>query len=231
MGRVGQVRRYSAATPRKPSRPKTRVLSVCATKGGVGKTTLAACIAVRAAKDNPRVAMIDCDPQQSLTTWWARRKANVNPRIVLDASYELEAEIDELKRQGWDFVILDTPPAFLDLIERTVAVADYVLLPVKASSLDVVAIDPVLDLCARHRVPFGIVINDAELDWRITTNAIAALGDLGDVLGTVAHRRAYVTPMSSGRTGPEDAQIGTEAAEEIDALWQRILAGIEGGRS
>jgi chromosome partitioning protein len=229
VGRIARARRYSAVTP-KLAKSATKVISVCATKGGVGKTTLAACIAVRAAQDHPRVAMIDCDPQGSLGTWWSRRAANRNPRIVPEAGYDVEAEVDELKRQGWDYVIIDTPPAFMDLIERTVLVADYVLLPVKASSLDVVAIDPVIELCTQHRVPFGIVVNDAEPEWRITTNTVTALGDLGEVLGMVAHRRAYVTPMSSGRTGPEDKQIGIEASEEIEALWQRILAGIEGGR-
>ena len=41
------------------------VIAVVNTKGGVGKTTLASALAVRAAKDSPRVAMVDLDPQRS----------------------------------------------------------------------------------------------------------------------------------------------------------------------
>lgn len=50
-------------------------------KGGVGKTTLTSALAVRAAEDSPRVAMVDMDPQKSLVEWWKRRGKSDNPTI------------------------------------------------------------------------------------------------------------------------------------------------------
>lgn len=41
-----------------------RVIAVVSSKGGVGKTTLASALAVRAARENKRVAMVDLDPQR-----------------------------------------------------------------------------------------------------------------------------------------------------------------------
>ena len=39
-----------------------RVITIASTKGGVGKTTLASALAVKAATESPRVAMVDLDP-------------------------------------------------------------------------------------------------------------------------------------------------------------------------
>src|SRR3954470_11057742 len=58
---------------------KTRmyVIVLASQKGGVGKTTLAAHLAViaEAAGDGPAV-LIDTDPQGSLSAWWNVREAN-----------------------------------------------------------------------------------------------------------------------------------------------------------
>ena len=59
----------------KPVKRRTNVIVLCATKGGVGKTTLASALAVRAAEESKRVALIDLDSQPSLSGWWDRRGA------------------------------------------------------------------------------------------------------------------------------------------------------------
>ena len=54
------------------------VIVLASQKGGAGKTTLAAHIAVaaEAAGDGP-VVLIDADPQGSLSAWWNVREAQV----------------------------------------------------------------------------------------------------------------------------------------------------------
>ena len=51
-------------------------IAVVNTKGGVGKTTLTTALAVRAAQESERVAVVDFDPQGSLANWWDRRGRN-----------------------------------------------------------------------------------------------------------------------------------------------------------
>src|ERR1051326_3507190 len=54
-----------------------RVIAVASMKGGSGKTTMAAHLAVRAAAAGERpVALIDTDPQGSLGEWWDARTAD-----------------------------------------------------------------------------------------------------------------------------------------------------------
>lgn len=67
------------------------IIAVVNTKGGVGKTTLASALAVRAAKDSPRVAMVDLDPQRSLVEWWQRRGATDNPTVFEGATIPADA--------------------------------------------------------------------------------------------------------------------------------------------
>ncbi len=216
---------------RKPAL-RTKVIVVASTKGGVGKTTVAACLAVRAANDSPRVAMIDMDPQGSLAQWWIRRGMSVNPRIIADAEHHVREEVDQLSRQGWDYIFIDSPPAMIDVIERAFMCASFVVVPVKASSLDILAVDAIIDLCRYHRVTYGLVINDAELRWKITAGAIEALADAGPLLATILHRSVYVSAMTVGKTGPEssDAKQAAEAADEIDDLWLQIMAQMDGSK-
>jgi Mrp family chromosome partitioning ATPase len=58
-----------------------RVITIASTKGGVGKTTLASALAVRASTESPRVAMVDLCPIGSLAPWRWRRGKCSNPEI------------------------------------------------------------------------------------------------------------------------------------------------------
>ena len=50
-----------------------RVITVAQQKGGAGKTTLAAHLAIALSGAGKRVAVVDIDPQASLATWFAMR--------------------------------------------------------------------------------------------------------------------------------------------------------------
>jgi len=68
---------------------KPTVIVLASQKGGVGKTTLAAHLAVAAdASGIGAVAVYDTDPQQSLARWWDRREA--------ETPYYARGGVDEL---------------------------------------------------------------------------------------------------------------------------------------
>ena len=90
-------------------------IAVTNTKGGVGKTTLAATLAVRAAADKfrggapYRVALVDLDPMRGLVAWWLRRGKTENPTIFEGAETAADA-VERLEMAGWDICIMDLPP-------------------------------------------------------------------------------------------------------------------------
>ena len=56
-----------------------RTVAFLTRKGGAGKTTLAASLAVAAAEAGERVIALDLDPQASLLRWGKRREAAKAP--------------------------------------------------------------------------------------------------------------------------------------------------------
>ena len=138
-----------------------RTVVLAASKGGVGKTTLAAALAVRAAEESGNVALIDLDPQGSLGRWWELRGEPDNPRLVTNVE-TLAPAIATLRTMGIGWLFIDTPPAIIGTIEPAIRAADVVLVPVKASPLDIEAVDPVVQLCVRRGRPFAFVMSMVE---------------------------------------------------------------------
>jgi chromosome partitioning protein len=201
------------------------VLAVANTKGGVGKTTLTAALAVRAAQESARVAIVDLDPQRSLVAWWQRRGQSENPCIFNGAGTAADA-VDALRLTGWDWVFLDGPPAFLTTVEEALDVADLAIVPIKPSMLDMIATRDALVLAHRTKTPVIAVLNDCHKD-RLTAAARNTLeGEKIYVAATeVMHRVSHISGMTVGKTGPE-VNNGRDkaAAEEIDALWGEVKA-------
>jgi chromosome partitioning protein len=201
-----------------------RTIVFAATKGGVGKTTLSSALAVRAAQDSKRVAMIDLDPQGSLRAWWGRRGEVENPRIFSGVDTVQEAA-EVLEMDGWDWLIVDTPPSMLNTIEPAIEAADLVVIPVKPSAFDLEAVDPVTEICQELGKPYVMVVNDAEPRWKLTqtvTEVVKAMGH--KVLSTIVmHRQPYVAAVTVGKSGPEvERDAKKQAASEIDGIWAEI---------
>jgi cellulose biosynthesis protein BcsQ len=93
-------------------------IAVASTKGGSGKSSITAALAVQAAKEGSRVALLDWEPQGSLTLWWLMRGKPDNPRLIGDeiepaaAVRKLAGECDWLLSNGVELLtrIWSAPP-------------------------------------------------------------------------------------------------------------------------
>ena len=197
------------------------VISVVNTKGGVGKTTLASALAVRAAQDG-RVAMVDLDPQRSLVSWWARRGKSDNPKIFEGAEMAQDA-VEALRLNGvCNYVFIDGPPAHLMTIEDMVQAADYVLIPIKPSAHDLIASQDAVVLARRADADFGIVFNDVrrgEAAVRSARNELLNV-DLPILTTEITHRVAHINAAAKGKSAAELRD--RSATAELDALWAEV---------
>ena len=188
------------------------------------KTSLTACLAVHAAELGKKVAVVDLDPQGSLSRWWALRKKPKNPRLLVEPR-NLMNDVQLLKSGGWQVVILDTPPGDVELVADAIRAADFALIPTRVSALDVIAVEPAVDACERAGRPFGFVLTAYDPKWSLSSTAGPYLRKRGQLLEPpIQYRAAYAAAMTVGRTGPEseDRKQAKACRDEIAALWKAI---------
>lgn len=193
-----------------------------ARKGGSGKTTLAAHVAVEAeAAGNGPVTLIDTDPQQSLTAWWNDRKEE-SPRLLELALNRLAPQLSDV-RAAPGLVIIDTPPLDSGVIASVIDVADLVVIPVKPSPHDLRGIGITVDICKKAGRPFVFTVTQAVQRATLTQQAPLILSQFGPVATSIVYNRVdYAGAMTDGRTVQELDPKG-KAAAEVAELWTYLF--------
>ena len=112
-------------------------------KGGAGKTTLAASLAVAAAGAGEKVIALDLDSQGSLARWAERRKAANAANAVVVEPFEadrlprLPAILEGLAGVGFTLAVFDTAGADSAAVRLVTESSDLCLLPARPTRLDV----------------------------------------------------------------------------------------------
>jgi chromosome partitioning protein len=201
-----------------------KTIVIAAEKGGVGKTTLAASLAVIAALTGAgaRVGILDLDPQGSLTNWWNRRPTGW-PVLCAQCGSPAQS-LAAIQAKNLDFLVIDTPPGYSPIRAEAIALADLVLIPTGPGALDLAGIAPVMRTAAWANVPCRTVLNRAAFRTRVTGAAVKALREQGGFLEPVVHaRQPILAAMETGRTVLETAP-DTPGAAEMIGLWHSIAA-------
>lgn len=197
---------------------------VASQKGGVGKTTLAGHLAVAAdqAGAGP-VALIDTDPQGSLSSWWNERASDTPFFARADAGH-LPAQLSALQASGIGLTIIDTPPAASEMIVQVLKCADLVIIPTRPSPHDLRAVGATVELVESVGKKMIFVINGAAVRARIAGEAAVALSQHGTVAPVTIHQRTdFASSMIDGRTVVETDPNG-RSSQEILKLWQYVAA-------
>jgi len=195
------------------------VLVMASQKGGSGKTTLSGHLAVEAeAAGIGPVALIDTDPQGSLSHWWNARQAAV-PHFAKVGMLDLGDALKHLRDAGMRLAVIDTPPAITASIAQVVAHADLVVVPTRPSPHDLRAVGATVDIAERAGKPVIFVVNGATPRARITGEAAIALSQHGTVAPVTLHHRVdFAASMVDGRTVGE-VVAKSQSAKEVRDLW------------
>lgn len=201
-----------------------RTLVVASQKGGVGKTTIVGHLGVMAeASGAGPVALIDTDPQGSLSSWWNERKAET-PFFAQVEIAKLSFHLQQLAKAGIELAIIDTPPAVTDTIRQVLSVADLVLIPTRPSPHDLRAVGSTVELVEAAGKRMVFVINGAAQRAKITGEAAVALSQHGTVAPVTLYQRTdFAASMIDGRT-VQEIDHSSRSALEIQALWKYVSA-------
>ena len=202
-----------------------KTITLAASKGGVGKTTLCAALSSFVGSSY-RVGIIDLDPQGSLVAWWNKREAD-SPELIEATTKNLAKTLKNAAASGFDYIFIDTPPGHLATIEASIKVADFVLVPCQPSPIDLEAVGDTLSLIEDHGKPFAFVLNRLISRTRIGEQAIMLLANNGRIAGMpIVQRTVYATSMVDGRTVSE-VDGGKAAVQDISSLWSYLFSNLK----
>jgi chromosome partitioning protein len=205
-----------------------RVITIAQRKGGAGKTTLAAQLAVAWARSGARVAVLDIDPQGSLAAWAGLRRARLgNAAIGFEFAalpgWRAEQWIGDQARDA-DNLVIYNPPHVETQAPIAVSAAGLVVIPVQPSPLDLWATEATLTMAKKERRPALAVLNRVPPRSPATGHVATDLGHLGATIAAtrVGNRVAFVQAMAQGLGVLEIAASGPAAAE-IAALAAEVM--------
>ena len=199
-----------------------KTLVILAQKGGSGKTTLAVHMAVCAARQKRRTALIDIDPQSSAFNWNESRDEGRKLDAAKTEAGQIPALLQQAKAGGIDLAIIDTAPHSDSAAAIAAQYADLVLIPCRPARFDLDAIASTVQIATVAKKSATVVINAAPRG-KLAEEARAALERQGiTVIDTVLHQRAaYSHAVIDGRSVHEYEPDG-KAAAEIDELYNHI---------
>ncbi|MBK6534157.1 MAG: AAA family ATPase [Deltaproteobacteria bacterium] len=217
------------------------IVALTGQKGGVGKSTLAICIAAELLARRHKVLLVDADPQGTARTWAevAAELGQPLPSVVSMGATMHRPEQLPTVGQGYDDVVIDCPPRHGDIQRSALMVADVALLPCGPSSADAWALAASIDLInearsLRPELEVRIVITRKQGRTALGRSAREELTKSGiDLMKTeIGYRVAFAESLGAGlgvtAYAPRDAAASeTRALVSELLLWERRLAAPE----
>jgi chromosome partitioning protein len=203
------------------------IITVATMKGGSGKSTLASCLAVHWQLHGRCAAIIDADPQRSISRLAARERALGGVSVIEDATTDAWKSAARLADRA-DRVIIDTPGFRSEATLACLGASDFVVVPVKPSPFDVDRMLDTLNILIRggsssRRPDFRCLLAQTTRDSVIAKHIRAELIEAGfPVLGKeLTNRVAYAEAALWGAT-PTLLDPAGAAARDIAAIAEEI---------
>jgi chromosome partitioning protein len=168
-----------------------KIFTVAQQKGGAGKTTLAAHLAIAFLEQGLRVAVVDIDPQESLLNWFKQRAqldGELGPNVRAAQGWRVESEVRSLARDH-DVIIIDSPPHAETEAKIAMRSADLVIVPLQPSPMDLWATGKTIEQVAGQGSRGLLVLNRVPARAKIAEEMTKATRTMGAELAHALRRR------------------------------------------
>ncbi|MGH6840331.1 MAG: AAA family ATPase [Methylocella sp.] len=198
-----------------------RTIAFVSQKGGCGKTTLAACLAIAAQEMGERVFILDLDPQKSAVRWGSKRH---DPQLPVEAvpAARLPAALTALSTRNTSLAVVDTPHLESPRSLAAIKAADLCVVPARPATFDIWAAEVTGRKLKLMGKEFIFLLNQCPPANQRVRESIAALESVGALLRPHIRARAdFIEAARSGKGVTEVDPKGT-AAQEMRDLWMDL---------
>lgn len=203
------------------------VVGLAQKKGGVGKSTLAAQLAVACCRKGRNTSIVDIDPQGSLMAWAAlRAERGLQPAdqisVEQGAAWRLPFILGRLFKDG-DLVVVDGASREDDFTAMA-ASSDLMLIPCQPTALDLWATKDLMERHPEVRSKSLVVLNRMPPRGKAASMIREEIEKLSWPMARqhIGNRQAFVATIGAG-LGVADVAPSSLAGAEIDALASEIL--------
>ncbi len=204
------------------------IITIAQQKGGAGKTTLAVQLATAMRQAGKTVAVVDIDPQASLTAWMRLREHEARDvaelRFSMVGGWRLGVELDRLKRDV-ERIVVDSPPHAESDAKGAIKAADLVLVPCQPSPLDIWASKNTLDIALNDGKASALVLNRVPPRGKSLDEALQSIAERGyeALSARLGNRQAFIASLGRG-LGVVESEPRSAAALEVQALLAEVEA-------
>lgn len=199
------------------------IITVAQQKGGAGKSTLVAHLGVAFAKMGMKVALIDTDPQQTITNWGnIRQSSKFIDKLPLEvtnaAGWKVNNEISKLNK--FDLIIIDSPPHMETETKSAIRSANLVIVPCQPSPNDLWATDKTLEIINKEGKQKALVLNRCPYQSKLLKHVESYFSqDL--IRYSLGNRVAFASAMLVGLTAIE-LEANSVATNEVLQIAQNL---------
>lgn len=215
------------------------IVSLAGQKGGVGKSTLAVCLAAEGVERGLSVLLVDADPQGTARTWGdvaAESSLPVPTIVAMGPTMHRPGQLDRLV-SGRDLVVIDCPPRHGDVQRSALMVSDIALLPCGPTPADAWALASSIELVTeaqtvRPSLQAFVVITRKQARTAVGKSAREALeseSGLPVLRSELGYRVAFQEALAAGR-GVTTYAPHDPASAELRAVLDEVLSLSRGKR-
>lgn len=204
-----------------------KVITIAQQKGGAGKSTVAAHLAVAFYQMGKRVSLIDIDPQGSLSMWHSLREKQYGKNytginFVSSSGWRVASAIAQCKSVS-DIVIIDSPPHTETEAKSSMREADLVIIPMQPSPTDLWATKATLDFAKSEKKMVRVLLNRYSTTSKMSKDIAGRITDL--LNNTLGNRVLFASCFLQGKCVTESdphSQAAKEVRDITDEIWQLI---------
>lgn len=205
------------------------IIAVVNQKGGCGKSTIATNLAALFAREGREVLLVDADPEQHSAMNWCADRAEHLPKIHASSlpARNLRREAEAIRRK-WEVVIIDGGARVTEHAHAAVSAADWLIIPVRPSKVDLDATAQFLDVVQtdmqrRDDLSGGLLINQLQEGTAIGNAARQQIAEWEfPVFDCVLHSYvAFTEALWQGQSVVE-YQPQSKAATDMAAFFKEL---------